>query len=559
MPYSFTKIEKDKTKTIGFVFFFLILFYFVSLWVITTVVKTFIGIQMQMQETTFHFSFLSLPQILIILGSAMIVGYVHWNYTTSNLIIKILGVLKAEKLTPNDIYHQMFENIVEEVSVATGGRKLEGVVIPTSAMNAFAVADFSGRAVIGVTEGMLARLTRAQLEAVVGHEAAHIVSGDCLATTVTTSLFELYSGLLRGFEAVFRGGRRGYNVHIRGGGGGGAAIIILSLLIYALLWITKLLSQLVRLFISRQREYRADAIAVRLTRDPLSLAEVLYAIAYRWRGGGLPAQELESIFIVNPMYAAIDEESGLFAEMFSTHPPMSGRLDVLLDMAHTDAELLIKEVERKWQRARTIVPEADATSIQWMINKEGDWKGPYNLMQMATLGWMHPETWIQRVGGSNVQMAYEDQDINRLVNKNTGGVQSGSGLCPKCRLPLNLVTYEGTEIQKCWSCRGTLVRENDIQRIIIRHEVGFSDKVKRIAEGIQKEDKSGVFKVINRDPKTLLTCPKCQQSHAKMMRMFYTEAYHVEIDKCFKCGLIWFDTDELEVLQHLIESVAEKV
>lgn len=557
MPYSFTKIEEDKTRTIGFVFFFLILFYFVSFWLIAVLAKNFfIYYQTDIYADSFRFSALNIPQTLVILGVAMMIGYVHWGYTTANLTVKILGVLKAEGLNPRDTYHQMFRNIVDEVSVATGGRRMEAVVIPTMAMNAFAVADFSGRAVIGVTEGMLARLTRAQLEAVVGHEAAHIVSGDCLATTVTTSLFELYSGLLRGFEAIFKSDRRGYSVRVRGSGGGG--VIGFLLLIYILLFVFKLLSQLARMFISRQREYRADAVAVRLTRDPLSLAEALYAISYRWRGGGLPAQELESIFIVNPVHSAIDEGNGLLSEMFSTHPPIEGRLAVLLDMAHADVELLVKEVERKSQRPRTPVPETAIASAQWVINRDGAWQGPFNLTQMTTLGWMRPETWIQRVGAKSVQMAYEDEDIRAIVNRAGPGEKKGIYQCPKCRLPLNLLTYEGTEAHKCPSCRGTLVRENNIHRIIIRQEVGFPERIKKIAAGMRREEKRGTFTVVNRDPKTLLTCPACRHPRAKMLRMFYTEAYRVEIDKCFACGLVWFDRDELEVLQCLIESAAEK-
>jgi Zn-finger nucleic acid-binding protein len=238
---------------------------------------------------------------------------------------------------------------------------------------------------------------------------------------------------------------------------------------------------------------------------------------------------------------------------------VEGRLAVLLDMAHTDVELLVKEVERKSQKPRTLVPETAAASAQWVVNKEGAWQGPFNLTQMTTLGWMRPETWIQRVGAKSVQMAYEDMDIRGIVNKAEGGEKSGTYQCPKCRLPLNLLTYEGTEVHKCSSCQGTLVRENDIQRIIIRQEVGFSEKIKKIAEGIRREEKLGTFKIINRDPKTLLTCPKCRHPRAKMLRMFYTEAYRVEIDKCFTCGLIWFDRDELEVLQCLIESAAEKI
>jgi hypothetical protein len=91
-------------------------------------------------------------------------------------------------------------------------------------------------------------------------------------------------------------------------------------------------------------------------------------------------------------------------------------------------------------------------------------------------------------------------------------------------------------------------------------DVGFSDRIKKIAEALQRAGHSGMFThVINRDPDTLLPCPKCQHGLAKMLRMFYTEAYRVEVDKCFTCGLIWFDKDELETLQYLIEVTVEKV
>jgi len=558
MPYSFTQIEEDKTRTISFVFSALILFYFVTFWLIAALVKSYYGSQ-GTSTGTLQFSVLNFPQTLITIGVAAAFGYAHWTYTTANLIPKIIGVLKAEKLNPKDTYHQKFQNIVEEVSVATGGKKMEAVVIPTMAMNAFALADFSGRSVIGVTEGMLARLTRAQLEAVVGHEAAHIVTGDCLTTTITSSLFELYSGLLKGFELMFVGGgvhRRRY-ISVRGRGVGGAAVLVL--LIYALLVVTKFLSQIVRLFISRQREYRADAIAVRLTRDPLSLAEALYAIKYRWRGNGLAAQELEAIFTVNPTYSSIDERDGLWAEMFSTHPPMEGRLKILLDMAHTDAESMVQEVERKSHRPRISVPQVSTASTQWTVNREGKWQGPFNLAQLATLGWMRPETWVQRVGERDVTMAYEDSDIGHMITQSSEGDKGSAYHCPKCQIPLSHVMYEGTEIYKCPFCQGTLVGENDIQRIIIRQEVGFSDKIKKIAEGIQKEDQLGTSKVIDRDPKTMLKCPTCQHHLEKMLRMFYTEAYRVEIDKCFTCGHLWFDKDELEVVQYLIEATVEKV
>ena len=549
MPYSFTQIEKDKTRTIGFVFFFLIAFYFGVFWLVALLIKAFIIYQYTSYEQT-SFSGLTIHDSLIIFALAILVGYVHWTCTVSGLVEKISGVLRAEPLNPGDHYHQRLQNIINEVSVATGGRKIEGMIIPTTAMNAFALTDFAGRAIIGVTEGLLARLTRAQLEAVVGHEAAHIVSGDCLATTVTTSIFALYGGLLKGLERIFSKTRSSSSS--RGGG-----VMALLLGIYILLWATRGMSQLVRMFISRQREYRADAVAVRLTRDPLSLAEALYAIDRRWRGAGLAAEELESLFIINPAYSALDEKTSFFADMFSTHPPMKDRLNVLLEMAHTDMETVIKDVEQAAVHPRSPISDSGAAipGLQWMVHRDGAWEGPFDLAMLITLEGLRPETWVQRLGATDIKMAYEDQDLMNAVNKKTGPYR-----CPKCAISLTTIIYEGVEINECSFCHGVLVAEKDATRIIIREEVGFPEEVTRLAARISEQEKIWQWgkDAIKRDPATLLACPRCEPHKGKMIPMFYTAAYHVEIDKCLYCGSIWFDKDELEVLQCLIENQTNK-
>ena len=135
-----------------------------------------------------RFGYFTLAESFYVFLTAIFVGACHWSISIHNLVGKILNLMRAQYTDLRDTYHQMFQNIVEEVSVATGGIKIEAVVVPSMAMNAFALSDFNGRHVIGVTEGLLSRLSRSQIEAVVGHEAAHIVSGDCLATTVTTEV-----------------------------------------------------------------------------------------------------------------------------------------------------------------------------------------------------------------------------------------------------------------------------------------------------------------------------------------------------------------------------------
>lgn len=550
MPYSFTQIEKDKSKTIAFVFSFLILFYFVSIWLIILISKNFVHFSQHSTKVygrAHDFLWLDGQTTLLIFLSSIAVALCHWMYTTDNLINKILNVLLAEPLNENDRYHKMYRNILDEVSVATGGVKIEGVVVPTMAMNAFALADFEGRSVIGITEGVLARLSRSQIEAIVGHEAAHVVSGDCLATTISSSLFELYSGLLRGIERAMNSTTR---YSSRGGGG-----IALLFIVYILLRISRSISYLIRMFISRQREYRADAIATRLTRNPLSLAEALYAISYHWRGQSLAAEELEAIFIINPKYSALDEANGFVSDLFSTHPPTEERIRILLNMAHTDVESMIGNVKRLDHKQKVKAPEPKTTTTkQWMVNNAGQWLGPFDLLKIATLDWISPDTWIKPMDEKEIKMAYEDKNIASIANKVEHNTAQDS--CPKCNILLTPRDYEGVTVEQCSFCHGVLIENRDAMRIIIREEYDFSDRIKKIAEGLLKEHQLWREQKINRDPKTLLQCPKCRKSHARMMRMFYTAAYPVEIDKCFSCSRLWFDRDELEILQYMIEKAS---
>ena len=554
MPYSFTKIEEDKTRVIGFVFAFLVFFYFLAAWVIFSVSKIY-WVGETMDSVSYHESlayskniFVTFPETLIVLSVALIVGVIHWALATGNLIPKIFGAVRAEKLDPKDSYHQMLQNIIDEVSVATGGRKIEGAVIPTAAMNAFALADFEGRAIIGVTEGLLARLSRAQIEAVIGHEAAHIVSGDCLATTVTSSLFKLYGSLLSGMKAIaddtgsYRSRSSGY-----------------VFLIYGLVRMINLMGQLMNMFISRQRESRADAIAVRLTRDPLSLAEALYAISHYWRGGGIPGEELEAIFIVNPTYSKLDETKGVYSDLFSTHPPVEERLRILLGMAHRDVASLEEEMKKKSAKPRQMIDEGvadnQAEEAEWLAHNDGKWLGPYTIAQAATLSWLAPDTWIKRMGAAHITRVYEDRDINKMFQK--GETSTGGLLCPRCRVLLSEISYEGASLLKCPPCGGVLVGENDIQRILIRQDFGFSERIVKMAQLIKEEQAKYAFTPIDLKTANLFTCPKCQHLKAKMVRMFFSQVYRDEIDKCVFCGLIWFDKNELEMLQYLVEDATK--
>ncbi len=423
-------------------------------------------------------------QTVYMLLAALAIGLGHWFFSTRNLVQRIVELIGAQYLDPGDAYHQYFRNIVDEIVIATGSRPLEAMVIPMAGMEAFALADFQGRAVIGVTEGVLARLSRSQIEAVVAHEAAHILSGDCLDVTVTCSLGELYDEL---FEKI-RLGMRHFN-----------RAFILGVFLFVIVGLARGLSMLLRAFISREREYRADALAVRMTRDPQSLAEALKIIGRSWRGMGLPGEMLQSIFIVNPRGDRLDESEGVWADLLSSHPPVRKRVGILLDMLHMSEP----ELEDRLQDARRASPVVKTTQLSAAMTAV-------------------PET-----------------------------AAAGSSGCPCCGKPLQNILYEGAPIQGCPACAGTLVDKRVISRILARQDLEYSPQTLRLCRQILLDAKKHLsLKYPGKYQSWVLACPRCGQ---KMHREFFQYSYPVEVDRCIYCQTVWFDHQELEILQYLYE------
>jgi heat shock protein HtpX len=576
MPYSFTQIEKDKSKTIGFVFVFLIVFYFAVFWVLLLLLKNFFSYEVLAPELAKNFSyphpsprefsiiFFSLKENLVIFVVACMAGWLHWVVSVHSMVADVLRFLRAEDLNPKDSHHNVLQNLIEEVMVATGNQKqIRGVVVPTMAMNAFALSDFKGNNIIGVTEGMLARLTRDQLSAVVAHEAAHIMTEDGLSTSVITSLSELYSGLLRAFDFSVHqwpSSRRRYSYGRKDGNRDFSLegrIILFIALVYFILCFTRFMGMLLRAFISREREYRADAIAVRLTRNPLALAEALYAITHYWHGDSLASEELEAIFIVNPQFSALENREGMVADLFSTHPPINKRIGLLLEMAHADISVIEKNLERQMNKSKEPVPQLSTSAYelarpsQWLVNHDGHWEGPFNVAQLGMLKWLEPGTWVKRLGEDNVKTAQEDQELISFIKEEEFNRHTALG-CPRCHVPLNKLSYESLEVDRCPFCHGTLVKQSDVERLIIRQEVAFDEHIQEIAKRIEQETIFLAHKKISMHPDKLLICPVCNPPR-KMLKRFYTEVYRVEVDYCIQCQNVWFDRDELEVLQCMIE------
>jgi Zn-finger nucleic acid-binding protein len=328
-----------------------------------------------------------------------------------------------------------------------------------------------------------------------------------------------------------------------------AAGAVASFPLLVLLFITDLLGQFLNMFISRQKEYRADANAVKYSRDPIALARALYKIATHWRGAGYGGEYLAPIFILRPEHKQMDERDGSVATLFSTHPPVARRLQVLLDMGHASMDELSREL-KSGQDLKTEI-EPDVLTEHYYAQHKGEWEGPFSLMQMYTREWLQPDTMV-RIGGKKEAVAAQDiPPLQEMFSRRARPIYKVRRLCPDCREWLVPQEYEGLHIWHCAFCHGIFVEAKKLPRIFVRKKKGFSERVQRMSRVLfdEAKKKHPKFNIMlgTAHPRQ---CPKCGKP---MNHKFYSYAYHIEIDECARCGSFWFDVDELELLQCVIE------
>jgi len=255
-----------------------------------------------------------------ILGLALAVSIVYWYVSRVGARGRLLSAMRCRPLDPHDRYHQRLANIVEEMRIASGAPKVDCVTVSTLGMNAFAFSDLKGGGVVGVTEGALARLSRPQLQGVVAHEFAHVLSGTYVTATVSCLLFGIYSELNEKLDAVASGDEDSP----------WGALGLTALVLRAWLGVVQVASRVTSSALSRERELDADLAAARYTRDPLSLAQALRMIGRHPAGGGYIPEGLAPLCI-----RATEDEAGRPLKRWQrTHPPLSLRVERLLALAH---------------------------------------------------------------------------------------------------------------------------------------------------------------------------------------------------------------------------------
>jgi heat shock protein HtpX len=224
--------------------------------------------------------------------------------------------------------HPMLFNIVEEMKIAGQLPVMPKIyIIPDPSPNAFATGRNPEHASVAVTEGLLAKLNRDELQGVIAHEVSHIVHRDILFVTLASVILGSVALLSNIFlrSSSFGSGRR-YSSG-RGNNNAQGLMVLLAILLAIL---APLLVQILYFALSRKREYMADAGAVRLTRYPEGLANALEKIS----SSALPVAAANKA--TAPMYIA-SPFRGTQLSLFSTHPPIEERIAVLRKMAYGSA------------------------------------------------------------------------------------------------------------------------------------------------------------------------------------------------------------------------------
>lgn len=283
----YDQIKKNKRRTILVVFLYIILFLLIG-----AAAGYYLGVD---------------PRVSIIGASVFAVIYTFIMMSNSTSVVMYMN--NAYEVTSFDEKTYILNNILEDMALIANVPKPKLYIIDSDALNAFATGPNHENSAVAVTRGLLNALNRAELEGVVAHEMAHIRNYDIRLQTITVALGAVISIIVQFTLNSFRSKDNENNNPI-----------LLALSVVGLI-LGVIIVPMINLAISRQREYQADATAVKFTRNPKALISALNKIS-----GNAEVEDVgrdsSGMYIANPMDS----------EWFSTHPKMEKRIKRLENM-----------------------------------------------------------------------------------------------------------------------------------------------------------------------------------------------------------------------------------
>lgn len=267
------------------------------------------------------FSYLLDNYIFLIVVIIIAILQSFLSYWHSDKIILAMNHAKPiEKKDNPELYR-----IVENLSIASGLSLPKIYIIEERQPNAFATGRDQNHAIVAVTRGLLEKLDRAELEGVIAHEFSHIGNKDMLLGTVIVILVGIVALLSNLFLRIsFFGGIRRRDSR----NSSGQIMMILGI---AAAILAPIVAVLIRLAISRKREFLADATGALLTRYPEGLARALEKISADSTPLKTANTSTAHLFISSPFKG--NQSQNWLTKMFMTHPPVEERIKALREMS----------------------------------------------------------------------------------------------------------------------------------------------------------------------------------------------------------------------------------
>lgn len=252
--------------------------------------------------------------LLISMPSALI-GY----FAGDSVVLYMAGAKQISKKDDPRLF-----NIVENIAITAGLPIPKLFVIQDNSMNAFATGRDPQHASIAITSGLLSVLEKSELEGVVAHEFSHIKNFDIRLSMVLVVFVGLIVALS---DMIWRIGLGGSISKKKGG-----SLIFVIGLIFII--VSPFVARFLQLFLSRNREYLADADAALLTRYPEGLASALEKLSAQEKMLSNVNNALNHLYIVSPIDNGEGrKKSSWFSSLFMTHPPIKDRIAKLRSMS----------------------------------------------------------------------------------------------------------------------------------------------------------------------------------------------------------------------------------
>ncbi len=275
-----------------------------------------------------YFSFALNSSIILYIAVIFSVAISFISYWYSDkIVLKMSGAREIAKKDSPELYR-----IVENLAITAGLPKPKIYIIEDKAMNAFATGRDYKHSVVAVTKGLLQVLDKNELEGVIAHELSHIGNRDTLVSTIVVVLVGFVALISDFFIRMQIFGAPSSGILGRNKEGGGQIQMILILVGIILAILSPIVAIIIKLSISRHREFLADASGVLLTRYPEALASALQKISLDNNRIKRISKSTAHLFFSDPIHKLNSKnKSGWFGRLFMTHPSVEDRVKAIMN------------------------------------------------------------------------------------------------------------------------------------------------------------------------------------------------------------------------------------